>query len=361
MYELTGISQNVVTSFFESLIDIDRQTNSPALVAFSVKNAFHRLEPNIPHRVVQTYLTKLLKPYFDRKRLGIYEREFVDMDEARALFDDTYGSWLDECQVSDDEKARIVCDLIYSLYDLLEYEKVIVAEEKPNLWSFINLMHWGRMHSEAMEKRELLAKAKPQEGNINIALNTNKAYADKIKFLKNDIAVINPFARNKVSELKENIISVYVDDFRMMSRAIYGYSLLIKEHGDISFVRAFGELEPYIDSDMAISKRDLYISWYAYVVGMFNRVSNNSAPLEKVLEVAHLSSMIIFPELIGKGPLVKKEKAKVPIRERAFFKGLRLFEFTDRRLKIERPDEEIAFTERYLSEVTKELNRFRKS
>ncbi|WP_345972235.1 hypothetical protein [Sulfurimonas diazotrophicus] len=361
MYELSGLKYEVVTDLYESLNAIDSKVNSPAIITFAIKQAFHRLEPNIPFHVVKTLLGKLLKPYLDRKQLGIYDRKFVDMNEARVLFDATYGEILDECQSSGDEEDQYLSNLIYLLYDLLEYDRVIIVEKKTELWSLVNLIHWGKMHADAMAKRDLLAEAKPQERNIDIALNTNTAYADKIKFLKDDVAVINPFAKNEVVEWKDKIINLYVDDFRLISRAIYNFSQIVQEHGDIPYIRAFGELEPYIDSDMTISKRDFYISWYAYVVGIFNKVSNYTAPLGKVIEVAHLSSMIVFPELIGKEPLVNTAKAKVPIRERAFFKGLRLYEFTDKRLKIERSDEEIAFTERYMLEVTKELNKFRKS
>ncbi len=121
-------------------------------------------------------------------------------------------------------------------------------------------------------------------------------------------------------------------------------------------------MKPYINSDMYISKDDIYTSWYAYAVGIYQRSSHKKVPIEKALEVARLSSYYLFPSLRHiKEPIVPLEKAKQPIRERSIFDGFRLHEFTDNRLKINRSEEEIEFTEHFLKSFISALKSLSKS
>ena len=87
------------------------------------------------------------------------------------------------------------------------------------------------------------------------------------------------------------------------------------------------------------------------------QLSKNTIPITKALEIAKLSSKVIFPELQNMNTICSIETARKPIRERAFYKGLRLFDFSDMRLKIERSKEEIEETEAYFEEVIKTLKR----
>lgn len=361
MYELNGVSSTIIASYYEAIIKADKHPLANIIIVIAVKQAFHTLEPNFPIRVAESYITKLLKPYFDRKRLGIITRDFKDQEEAEKIFIDMFGELLDALDDNETEECLYMRKALHCVYDLLSYDKVIVIENETYLSSWINLEYWSEQHTDAYEKRALLQQAKPDEENIDIALNTNKAYRDKIKFLNNKVSTVNPFLKNEISEIKEKIIQLFVEEYRMTARAVYGMSQILDEHSDIPIVRAFGELEPEIDSDATIPKKDIYESWYAYVVRIYDQSSKQTAPLKKVLELAKYYSYVMFPDIPKKRALISLDKAKKPIREKSFFKGLRLYEFTDNRLKIVRPNDEVKFTEAYLLEVTKQLNRLSKS
>ncbi len=103
-------------------------------------------------------------------------------------------------------------------------------------------------------------------------------------------------------------------------------------------------------------------------------------PLKKKLELARLSSYVIFPHLkkvkktitpnkssSSKKYTIKDEtvveyqisenSATKPIREKSFFHGLRLYDFSDARFKITKTKDEIEQTEEYLNVLTKHLNK----
>lgn len=361
MYELIGVSPSIITSYYEAIEKANTHPNAKRIFIVAVKNTFHVLEPHCPRGVAETYITKMLKPYFDRKRLGIFERAFMNHDEAIEIYKNQFSELLDALENDSSEESKYAVKALDCIYDLLPYDRAIMIDGKAYLSSWFNLSHWSNQHSDAYDNRLILQQAKPSEKNIDMALNTNKAYRDKIKFLLPLVSPANPFAKNEITDMKEEIVRMYVDEHRMTARAVYGMSQIMYEHSNISFVKAFGELEPEIDSDVVISKKDIYESWYAYTIAIYNRSSKQTAPLEKVLELAKYYSFVIFPDIPKKRDLISLYKAKKQIREKSFFKGLRLYEFTDNRLKIERPKDEVKFTEEYLLEVTKQLNRLSKS
>lgn len=73
------------------------------------------------------------------------------------------------------------------------------------------------------------------------------------------------------------------------------------------------------------------------------RASKNTIPITKALKVARLSSFVIFPELQNTKSICSIETARKPIRERAFYKGLRLMDFSDSRLKIKKTSKETEY------------------
>ena len=140
-----------------------------------------------------------------------------------------------------------------------------------------------------------------------------------------------------------------------MARSIHALSNIQKGTDDF-YANAIGDLEAFIDSDMEITKEDLYMSWYAHIFQIYDHPKIN---LTKKLKLARLSSYVVFPELKNNTEFeVSEYTAKKPIRERAFFKGLRLLEFTDNRLKITKSDEEIKFTESYFEIYTFFLDKY---
>lgn len=361
MYELIGVSPSIITSYYEAIEKADKHPNANNIFVIAVKNTFHILEPHCPRGVAETYITKLLKPYFDRKCLGIFERAFVDQNEAEGIYNNQFSELLDILEEDHSEESIYFIKALDCIYDLLPYDRAVIIDGTTYLSSWFNLEYWSDQHTDAYENRVILKKAKPPEKNIDMALNTNKAYRDKIKFLLPIVSPVNPFAKNEITDMKEEIVRMYVDEPRMTARAIYGMSQIMHEHSDISFVKAFGELEPEVDSDLVIPKKDIYESWYAYTIAIYNRSSKQTAPIKDVLELAKYYSYFMFPDIPKKRDLISLDKAKKQIREKSFFKGLRLYEFTDNRLKIVRPKDEVKFTEEYLLEVTKQLNRLSKS
>lgn len=361
MYELIDVSPVIITSYFEAIEKADKHPLANIIIVIAVKQAFHTLEPNFPIRVAESYITKLLKPYFDRKRFGIIERAFIDQEEAKNIYNNMFGKLLNALEEDHTKESEYAIKALDCIYDLLPYDRVIMIDNEPYLYSWINLEYWSDQHTDAYAKRAQLQQAKPNEENIDIALNTNKAYRDKIKFLNNKVSTVNPFAKNEITDIKEKIIGLFVEEYRMTARAVHGMSQILDEHSDIPIVRAFGELEPELDSDAIIPKKDIYENWYAYVVKIYDRSTKQTAPIEKVLELAKCYSYFMFPDIPKKRDLISLAKAKKPIREKSFFKGLRLYEFTDNRLKIVRPKDEVQFTEEYLIEITKQLNRLSKS
>lgn len=361
MYELIGVTPSIITSYYEAIEKADKHPNANSIFVVAVKNTFHVLEPHCPRGVAETYVTKLLKPYFDRKHSGIYERAFVNEDEAKEIYNNQFSELLDILEKDHSEENMYFIKALDCIYDLLPHDRAVIINGTAYLSSWFNLEYWSDQHTDAYENRTILKRAKIGEKNIDMALNTNKAYRDRIKFLLPVVSPINPFAKNEITDMKVEIVRMYVDEHHMTARAVYGMSQIMHEHSDISFVRAFGELEPEIDSDRVIPKKDIYESWYAYTIAIYSRSSKQTAPIKEALELAKYYSYFMFPDIPKKRDLISLDKAKKPIREKSFFKGLRLYEFTDNRLKIERPKDEVKFTEEYLLEVTKQLNRLSKS
>lgn len=362
MYELNGVTSSIIDSFYEAIQRADKHPHSTTIIPLAVKSAFHILEPNFPLHAVNTHLSKVLKPYFDRKRFGVYERPFENLLEAQKIYDDLFHKSFEILENDSSGENKNLIQVLDLIYDLLEYDCVVMIKDQPYLYSFINLYYWGKQHFKAINKRRKLELSKPAEENIDTALNTNKAYKDRTKFIPFPKAELNnPFLKNESLKLKRGIVECYPEEHKMLARSIYSFSQILREHSDIQFIKSFGELEPLVDSDAYISKKDIYESWYAYVVSIYRRSSKGKAPLKDVLKIAENSSYIVFPDIPKTNNFISLEKAKRPIREKSFFKGLRLCEFTDNRLKITRPKDEILCTETYLIVVTKELNRLSKS
>lgn len=361
MYELLGVQESVLYKYYDAVHHADKHPYATIIIPLAVKKAFHVLEPNFPICVAESYLAKILKPYFDRKRLGVYERPFDSIDEAKIIYNNQFVALLDNLEKDSSNEGKNMIHALDCIYDLLQYDRVVVIENQPYLYSWINLIYWGQEHQNAIEKRAILEKSKPAEKNIDTALNTNKAYKDRTKFISFDTELNNPFSQHEVPRMKQEILSWYPDEHRLLTRAIHSMSQLLDEYSNIPYIRAFGELEPQIDSDAIIPKKDIYESWYAHSVGIYKRSSKGTVPVKDALEIAKYLSFIIFPDISKQRNIVSLERAKRPIREKSFFKGLRLYEFTDNRLKITRPKDEIAFTEEYLTEVTRQLNILSKS
>jgi hypothetical protein len=319
---------------------------------------FKSLVPTLDDSINEVFIILFLQPIFHLKNKKTVIRDFKDIVEAKKIYHSTYDNLINMLEKDNTEISKNNLELINYVYELLQYDKVIVQNGKEILYSFGYLSSYYMHHLTALKQLELLLKSKPAEKNIDIATNTNSSYKDKTKFLEtilNDY-LSNPFIPNrKILELQVEFIKLFADEFRMMSRSIFAISK-IQEGTDDFIANAIGDLEAHIDSDMAIKKEDIYISWYAHVFSIYDVPKISIA---KKLKLARLSSYVIFPELKNNENFkITEYTAKKKIRERAFFKGLRLLEFTDNRLKITKSDEEIEFTETYFKELTFYLNKY---
>ncbi|QOY51395.1 hypothetical protein [Candidatus Sulfurimonas baltica] len=364
MYELLDVNQKLTTDFFKTIALTLPKKNWDALILVALKTTIHNLHPTMPFYLLQSYMEKIFQSIHQRKKHNIHTRGFINEEEAIEVWHNTYDEMIEELSTSNDIEDKLHLDLIYYIYDMLKYDQVTVIDDEKYLSSYINLSHFGWQHYELFETRVAIEKAKSGDKNIDIATNRGKTVNDRVKFLKPkfEVDMMHPSIDSKESELQMEVVKEYCDNTRMMARSIH-YCAEISKHEDKHFeINAIGKMKPYVNSDMYISKADIYNSWYAYVIGIYKHSSHQSVPIEKALEVARLSSYYLFPSLRHiKEPIVPLEKAKQPIRERSIFNGFRLHEFTDKRLKINRSEEEIEFTEHFLKSFTNALKSLSKS
>ena len=270
-----------------------------------------------------------------------------------------YNKIIKEAENSKEDRNKYNLELIDYIYDLLPYDKISIINGKEYLYSFINLSLYAEKHIIALEQLEETLKIKPPEKNIDTATNTNKASKDKVKFLteKLQLPILNPSYDSKKEEVQLNFLKYYDKESAMIARSVYMYSKILTHLPNQFETQVIGELEPYLNSDRLITKKDIYISWYTYAISVYKRSSNNTIPIDKALKIAELSSKVLFENLRNrKKPLCSIDTARKTIRERSFYKGLRLCDFSDNRLKIKRSQEEIDFFTEYLTLIIKQIN-----
>lgn len=364
MYELLDINPKLTTDFFNTISLTLEKDNWDSLLLVAVKKSMHKLFPELPFYLLQNHMQNSFESINLRRKHNIHTRNFINEEEAIEVWHNTYDEMIKELSTSNEIDDKLNLDLIDYIYDLLKYDQVIFIDGEKYLSSFINLSFFGEKHYEAIIYREAIEKAKRDDKNIDTATNRGKTVKDRVKFLKPkfEVDIMHPNIDSKEPELQMKVVNEYCENTRMMARSIHYCAEVSKNKEKHFIVNAIGKLQPHINSDMYISKADIYNSWYAYVIGIYKHSSHQNVPIEKALEVARLSSYFLFPSLRHiKEPIVPLEKAKQPIRERSIFDGFRLHEFTDNRLKINRSEEEIEFTEHFLKSFTNALKSLSKS
>ena len=360
MYELIDIDPNISDRFFRLIYKVYEKPNWDAVVVVAVRQAFHSLLPEIPLYILEASMRKSLQPIIDRKKFNIVTRPFLDEHEAIEVYHNTYDDLIEEITNSKEDTDRYNLELIDYIYDLLPYDQVTIIDGEKILSSALNLSFWGEQHFEAYNQLSDLRKAKPAEWNIDTATNTNKAPKDKVKFLNDmfKIQIANPHIDSTEEELQLEFVKDYDKERHMIARSIFMCSQIPKDIPDFFPTKVIGKLAPLVNSDGEVTNHDLYKSWYAYSYGIYKRSSQGRISTNAALELSRLSSYVLFPELRAKKDfLVTATTAKKPIRECAFFNGLRLHEFTDNRRQIKRTQEEIDYTESYLKELIKNFQK----
>jgi len=311
--------------------------------------------PNSSQNDFEEVINQLLKPILEAKRNNHIVRDFINKDEQIEIFESTYNDLIDELSRSEEIEDKYNLGLIYYIYDLLEYDKVILIDNEKFLYSCIYLNTYFETHKKAYEQLAISYKSKPAEKNIDIATNRMTPHSEKVKFIHAmyQPALNNQFVDNKAEKLKLGFLENYGNEYRMIARSIHQFSTL-EDYVDNFEIKTIASLAPYINSDDHITNKDIYISWYAHVYTIYTHPKISTA---QKLKLAQLSSYVIFPKLRDKKkPLINEKTALKPIREMGIFKGLRLLDFSDNRTKINKTDGEIDFTEEFLIKVTNTLN-----
>lgn len=357
MYEFQSINQDIIKKYYDSIFKVMKKDNWHSIACLSVESAFHDMLPNFPKYALEKYIKELLKPILEAKENNFRVREFIDDNEREEVYESTYGDLINELQNSNDIEDKYNLELIYYIYDLLKYDKVVIIDDEKYLYSCFYINLYADLHVKAHYELEISNEQKSPNRNIDTATNKSKDIKSKVAFL-NPIfkpAIENKFVNSKSEKLKLGFLENYESEYRMIARSLHELTKL-KEHSDNYEINEIANLEPYVNSDGYITNHYLYISWYAYVCTIYK---NKDMPVTKKLELAKLSSYVIFPKLRGDEKLIINEKAAAKqIREVAFFKGFRLLDFTDSRTKIKKTDDEIQFTEKYLVTVTKHFNKY---
>ncbi len=354
IYELSSINRKIVENFFQVIKKIEKKDKKEEILYCSFMETFSYLLPEFPEENLEVLVRELIKPILNSFTYSV--RNYVDESEKYEVYQNTYSNLIDEISRSEKREDQCNLELINYIYDLLDYDKVIIINNEKYLYSYYFLSHFGNFHLKVFHELKKLKIHKPAEVNIDIATNTTRSIDKRIDFLNPllNLSINNPNKKSKKEELQNLFLENYAQEYRIIARSIYQLSQ-IKESVNNYEIKAIADLEPYIDSDKEITYKKIYTSWYAYI---FNMCQQTDMPVSKKLKLAQLSSYIIFPNLQGKDPIISEKTARKPIREVAFFKGLRLLDFSDNRNKIKKTDEEIEFTENYLSLITEELSKY---
>lgn len=358
MYELLDIDPKITNKFFEEMEKVYSKENGYELISKAFTETQKSFESQMPSDVLEALMKELIEPLKARKN-NILTQDFKNHNEAIEVYENTYNELIKKLENSNDPTDQYNIELIHYIYDLLPYDQVTLVNGKKYLSSYINLNTWAKQHIIAYEQLETTHKSKPSEQNIDIATNTNKSSKDKVKFLTDQLKVFisNPHYKSDKEELQLKLLNDYDKSPEMMARSVYIYSKIQKHIPDQFETNAIGGLEPFVNSDRSINKRDIYISWYAYAIKTYMQLSKNTIPITKAYEIAQLSSYVIFPELQKMKPICSIETVRKPIRERAFYKGLRLNDFSDMRLKIKKSQEEIDLFESFFEDIIIVLQR----
>jgi len=379
MYELQNINQNIIKKFYNAIKKSKEKKNWHSIILVSVQKTLKEMLPSVPKYVTRRYAQELLQPLFDLKDVEIVIRDFTDNNEATEVYNSTYKELIEECENSNASIDKDNLVLIDYIYELLEYDKVIVINGQKSLYSFTYLSTIYMQYLEAYDKLELNKQANKSEKAINTSSNTATGYKYKVKFINEYLEpfINHPNIESTKEKLQLEFIKEYGKHHHIMARSIHSMSKIEDLKEDL-ITNVIGGLAPLIDSDGEITKYDLYVSWYASIFLLYK---NSEMPVKKKLELARLSSYIVFPDLKKKKKTITKNPNKLsskqyivkneivveyqiamtavlkPIREKSFFNGLRLYDFSDGRFKIIKTKDEIEQTEEYLTIITKHLNR----
>ena len=156
--------------------------------------------PNFPKYTLEKYIKNSIKPILKFRENNFKVREFIDEKEREEVYENTYGDLLNKLLESEEIEDKYNLELIHYIYDLLEYDKVVIINNEKLLYSYIYLNSYASIHLEAYEKLKISYEVKPKKYNIDIATNKTKDIQGRVGFLN---PMLKPIAQNQFDELSK--------------------------------------------------------------------------------------------------------------------------------------------------------------
>lgn len=226
-----------------------------------------------------------------------------------------------------------------------------------------------RAHDKALKKWFIENDAKPKEENINISHNTNKGLSNQLKFLTQIYNPYNnnPHAKDSQKDLEQHIIAEVQEDRHMMARGISSIASVkynmdtIKDEESKVLIKSFKSLQPFINSDRIIDKKDIVDSWLTSIALIYLR--NNPQGIKATTLGKYITTHARFTNLYNNS---KKEYIipldtirNTEIRESGIYHNLRILEFTDNRRKLTYNEKNIIEIENYIKDMIQYLKKLK--
>ena len=358
MYETEQINETLLNDFYKTIFKVLEEKRYHAIIYASIKKTFQHFFPNISPNVWSKYLKDYLQPIYLMKKYNFKIRNFKNQQEQEEIFNNLFDKELEALENSTNEEDILYKELIHKIYDFLQYDKVVEFDNELYLHSCFYLYFFMDVHQEAFNKIKELKKNKTPETNYDIATNTNKDINSRIKFLTATLKpyINNPDYNSVEQETQLQFLSNYKEEHRSIPRILAAVKNL--EIDDNKELISIKKLYPLVNSEREVKYKELYRSFYAYCI--LKMYSNSNISIDKKLDIIHITSKVIFPNLRNKDKIISKKTASQNIYEANFFSPnkLRILNFGKNPFLKYKPKQEIEETELYIKLVTKNLKKY---
>ncbi len=365
MYELEKINQNILNNYF-NCIHKELIKKNKTLILLAIKHAVKKMLPNELDKLLEPKIRqvgKTLDVIFDRKI-----EKFDSIEEAQELF---IKQFPEAYNYAFDNQNEPFSQMVMMAYDLCKYDTKVTYKGKTTFFNIPFLFHSFRGHYKADKRWLKEKKIKPNERNMNISLNTNKALNDQLKFLESSYELYkdNPYHNDFTKETELNIIDGYKEDRHMMTRSIheitniyYSSKNLLTEESK-SVVKAFKNVKHSLDSDKPVERTEIVNSWLTHVALLYTRVNPQGIKKTELSDfiVKIANATTFYKEETTKKLFSPEKLRKNDYREKVQYKGLRLMEITDKRYKLSYNEQSTKEIEEYLTHIIHFLSKYQKS
>ncbi|XOB62431.1 hypothetical protein ACMC56_01150 [Campylobacterota bacterium DY0563] len=365
MYELEKVNQNILTDFYECILK-ELIKKDKTLLMLSIRYAVKKMNPHT--------FDSLLAPKI--RQIGktldfIIERKiekFNSLREAQDLFKEQFS---EEYNNAIENPFEPFSELVLMAYDLCKYDTKVTYKNKVGFFNLSFLIKSFRLHYKADFRWLKERNIKPNERNINISLNTNKALNDQVKFLESSYELYkdNPYSKDFTKDIELGVIDGYKEDKHMMARSIYEitnvhYSVKdLQNEESKTIINAFKNLKHSLDSDKPIDRTDIINSWLTHIAILYIRINpqgiKKTELSEFIVKIANCTT--IYKEDTTRKLFSPEKLRKNDFREKAFYKKLRLMEITDKRYKLSFNEKTIKEIEEYITHIITYLSKHQKT